>query len=212
MAVKLIGTTSGIELDVETTPKAAKTILYDAAGNALQPNAVYSGLVPVKVRQTATTAAAAVVWGLYNSSSTKIVHVRRLWLEMFFDGTSAATSMEYEMGRMTGITTFSGGTLVTPMHKLSSQSGAQVSAARVLDTGLTTTGGTFQAQGWLGRAGRITVTATLVPPVNLYPVIDTALGIGIPVELVQNEALVFRQLVTSVIGDRLQGYVDFAEV
>ncbi len=211
MAVKIIGTTSGIEVDVETTPKAVKTILYDAAGNALQPNAAYSGLVVVKVRQSATTGAGVVVWGLYNSSSTKIVHIRRMLLEAYFDGTGAVTVMEYEIGKMTGITTFSGGTVVTPSHKITSQSGAQVSSARVLDTGVTTTGGTFQGQCMVIAAPRNTLSATAYSPVVVFP-IQMNNNDGVVMQLVQNEALVIRQLTTSVVGDRIQGFVDFSEV
>src|SRR5437762_2316821 len=152
--------TSGVDADVDSAPKASRVTLYDGAGNALQPNSIYSGIAVVKVRQSAATGAGVVVWGLYNPSATKIVHVRNVYLELFFDGTAAATNMEYEMLKMTGITTFSGGVVVTPSHKITSQSGAQVSSARVLDTGLTTTGGTAQAQMWAGAMGRVTQTTT----------------------------------------------------
>ena len=211
MSAIIRGGTSGTDADVDTPSKASRVTLYDGAGNPIQPNAVYGGVAIVKVRQSAATGAGVVVWGLYNSSATVKVHIYDMWLECFFDGTAAATNMEYEVGRMTGITTFSGGAVVTPSHHRTSQSGSQVSSCRVLDTGLTTTGGAFQSQRAILAMGRVTQTTTISVQGKYLGIVDQNLK-GIVMELVQNEALVIRQLVTSVIGDRIQGAVKFYEV
>jgi hypothetical protein len=208
---KILGSDGATILSVDATPKAARVTLYDGAGNALQPNAVYSGIATVKVRQSAATGAGVVVWGIHNPNATKVVNIRNIFLELFFDGTAVATNMEYEILKMTGITTFSGGAVVTPSHKVSSQSGAQVSVVRVLDTGLTTTGGAAQAQAAIFAMGRAAQTTTSMVRGQYEPIKPNVLT-GVALQLVQNEALVIRQLVTSVIGDRIQGWIDFAEV
>jgi hypothetical protein len=213
MSVKIVGAVSGVEADTNATSKALNVILYDSNNNPLQPTKTYSGIVLINVRQSAATAAGAVVWGLYNANATKIVHVESILLQMFFDGVAVATNMRYELLKMTGITAFSGGAAVTPSHKITSQSGAQVSAARVLDTGLTTTGGVAQAAFWNGLMGRVTQTATNFQSTQFNIPVASAAGAlaGINWQLAQNEALVLRQLVTSVIGDNVVGAVEFNE-
>lgn len=214
MSITLAGGTTGTLQEVDTTSKAGRVILYDSAGNVLQPTPVYEGIALINVRQSAATAAGVVTWGLYNSHASRIVRIRSLLLQLFFDGTAAATLMKYELLKMTGITTFSGGTLVTPSHKRTSLSGAQVSACRVLDTGLTTTGGTAQAAMWNGVQGRVTQTTTVFSQSIIIPQIASPNGslVAMNVELAQNEALVLRQLATSVIGDNVVGSCEFVEV
>lgn len=214
MSVKIVGATTGTEMEVDTTPKAGRAILYDSSGAVLQPTSTYSGLALINVRQSAATAAGVVTWGLYNANASKIVRIQSVYLTMFFDGTAVATLMRYELLKMTGITVFSGGVLVTPAHKITSQSGAQVSAARVLDTGLTTTGGTAQSAAWNGLMGRVTQTTTnFQSQIHNVPVATAAGGlVATNIQLAQNEALVLRQLVTSVIGDNVVGAVEFTEV
>ena len=191
----------------------AQVVNYDSAGAELAKPASYAGIYNVNVRQSAATAAGAAVWAIYNSSSTVKVMIRSAWFQLLFDGTAAATLMKYELVKYTGVTAFSGGSLVTPMHKRSSLSGAVVAVARVLDTGLTLTGGTAQAIIQVGTMGRVTQTTT-----NFQSVISMPLGANergtinaMAIELAQNEALALRQTVTSVIGDNVIGYVETAE-
>lgn len=207
MAVKIVGTTSGVEMDVEALPKAAKVTLYDASGNSLLPNLTFAGVALINVRQSAATGATAVVWGIHNPSSTKTVLVRKLWLNCFFDGTAAATLMKYEVLKATGVTAFSGGTVVTPLSKITSQS--QASSVRLLDTGLTTTGATFGGAATNIAMGRVTQTTTNFQA-NQQLMDWTSLQ-AVDVKLVQNELLCIRQTVTSVIGDNIVGYCEFSE-
>lgn len=165
-------------------------------------------LYSVSVRQSAATSAGAIVWGLHNPSASKIVSVRSALLQMFFDGTAAATLMKYELVKYTGVTAFSAGAVVTPMYKRSALSADVAAVARVLDTGLTATNGAAQAIVPIGAMGRVTQTTTNFQ--SVWPALDKELGLAI--ELAQNELLAIRQTVTSVIGDNVLGYVEAVEL
>jgi hypothetical protein len=214
MSIKIVGATSGTEMEVDTTPAAGRVIIYDSQGNPIQRTIEYAGIVLVNVRQSAATGAGVATWGLYNNSATKILRIKSIYFSMFFDGTAAATLMKYEWLKMTGITTFSGGAVVTPSHKITSLSGAYIGQARVLDTGLTTTGGTAQAAMWNGAKGRVTQTTTNFEA-DTYSIPVASQGgqlVSTNVQLAQNEALILRQLVTSVIGDNVVGSVEFDQI
>lgn len=213
MSIIITGGASGINADVDTTPQALRAILYGPDGQPLQSDPSYSGIALINVRQAAATGAGAVTWGLYNPSAVKNVIIESIKLALFFDGAAVATLMRYELLRMTTITTFSGGVLVTPAPKLTSEIGAQVSQCRLLASGLTTTGGVAQSALWNGLQGRVLQTTTIfVQSIFDIPVASPGGGlIGRPIVLVQNEALVLRQLVTSVIGDNVVGAVEFRE-
>lgn len=168
-------------------------------------------IYPVNVRQTAATGAGAIVWGLHNPSTTKTVAVRAMQLQQFFDGTAAATLMKYEIVKYTGVTAFSAGTAVTPLYKRTGLSGAIVGVSRVLDTGLTATGGAAQAVVPLLAMGRVTQTTTnfqsaLVLPMPAHDYLNASM-----IELANNELLAIRQSATSVIGDNIVGYVEAVE-
>jgi hypothetical protein len=212
VSFKIVGTLSGVEADT-TTSNALKVSLYDPSGNALQVVPTYAGIALINIRQSAAQGANTTVWGLYNSSSSKIVYIQSINLQLFFDGTAVATNMKYALMKMTGITTFSGGTIVTPSHKITSLSGAQVSQARFLDTGLTTTGGTAQAAFWNGAQGRVTQTTTVFDSTLFSIPTGSASGqlVGTNIQLAQNEALILQNLVTGVIGDNVLGSVEFLE-
>lgn len=186
---------------------SVNAIITDSLGTQLAPAVSWAGVYNINVRQSAATAAGVITWGLYNASATKIVYVRSMYLQMYFDGTAAATLMKYELVKYTGVTAFSGGAVVTPMHKRTSLSGAIVSAARVLDTGLTATSGVAQQIFQVGVQGRVTQTTTAFS-FSSYQVLGTnergTLN-AMSMELAQNELLALRQTVVSVIGDNVTG-------
>lgn len=193
---------------------SVNAIMVDSAGVELAKPSAHAAVYAVNVRQTAATAAGAIVWGLYNASATKIINIRSMALQMFFDGTAAATLMKYEMVKYTGVTGFSLGVVVTAMHKRTSLAAAVVGVARVLDTGLTATGGTAQAVVPLGAMGRVTQTATNFQSVWSMPLSPAERGTiaAMSIELAQNELLAIRQSAVSVIGDNIVGYVEASEI
>lgn len=193
---------------------SVNAISVDSLGVELTKPPTYTSVYAVNVRQSAATAASSIVWGLHNPSATKIICIRSAALQLFFDGTAAATLMKYELVKYTGVTSFSLGVVVTGMHKRTSLSGAVVGVARVLDTGLTATGGTAQAVVPVGAMGRVTQTATNFQCAWAMPLSANERGTinAMSIELAQNELLAIRQSATSVIGDNIVGYVETAEV
>jgi hypothetical protein len=168
---------------------------------------------PINVRQSAATGAGAIVWGLYNPNATKIIVARLAMLQMFFDGTAAATLMKYELVKYTGVTAFSGASPTVPMIKRTGLASSVVGVARTLDTGLTATNGAAQTPIPLGAMGRVTQTTT-----NFQSLWSTLgfqtpeLNNAVAIELATNELLAIRQSVVSVIGDNIVGYVEATEV
>lgn len=195
-------------LTVHPTAKAARVLLYDASGNPLSRAATFSGSAEVENRQTATTGAGAVVWGLHNPHASIKIYIPRISLFAFFDGTAAATLMKYEVVKATSVTAFSGGIAVTPVTRLTGQTA--VGVVRLLDTGLTTTG--IAAVQVLGNIvmGRVTQTTTLYNETNKLWDSSGMLSLK-DIRLDQNEILAIRQTVTSVIGDNVCGTVDWYE-
>lgn len=205
---------SGVSADLWTigaTSKAGRVSMYDDAGNSLVPAELARGSVAIVVRQSATTAAGACTWGLRNSGSTRTIQILSATVQYSFDGTGAATELRYEFIKGTGVTVFSGGSVVTPSIYKTSLTQATHVDARVLDTGLTTTGlsagASINVSGW----SRLTHSATqagLFSPVAFFDFSELGMG---PLELAQNEIFCLRQLTTSVIGDTVLGNVAFIE-
>jgi hypothetical protein len=194
---------------------SVQAVLYDFNGNQLAPVVSYGGVYPVIVRQSAATAAPAIVWALWNpTGSGKVITIRAFQLQMFFDGTAVATLMKYEMIKYTGVTAFGSGTVVSPLHKRTALSGALVGQARVLDTGMALTGGAAQVAIPIGAMGRVTQTTTAFASYLTQPLSQSERGTltAMAIELAPQEAFVFRQTVASVIGDNLVGYVETGEV
>lgn len=191
------------------------SILVDANGNQLAPVAAHGGIWPVVIRQTAATVAATIVWALWNpTASVKTIHVRSINLALFFDGVAAATLMKYELLKLTGVTAFSAGTALTPVHKRTSLSGALVGQAKVLDTGFTLTGGAAQQAIQIGAQGRVTQTVTAFSQsiVQMLAANERGTVNAMAIELAAQEALAIRLNATAVIGDNCVGYVETAEV
>jgi hypothetical protein len=211
MAVVKSGASSD-QWTVDPTSKAGRVTLYDAAGNCLQPTELARGAVSIVVRQSAATAAGAVVWGLRNSSGTRTINVLRILFNLGFDGTGAATLMRYEFLKATGVTSFTGGAAVTPSIFKTALTQAVGADPRVLNTGLTLTGATFGGPLYTVGWGRLTPSATAQACGGEHVIDFAELGMG-PFELAQNEVLCIRNGPTnpSVIGDTLTGSVFFVE-
>ncbi len=164
------------------------------------------GVLDIRVAQSATTAAGASVWAVRNATAGKVIFITKIWIQLSFLGTGAATSMVYELIKGTGCTAMSGGSAVTALLKKAGVTNPDVDA-RVLDTGLTQTSISQGAAFWNMSHQRVTNGATQTSnttgPMVLLDFSDD------PIELVQNEVLSLRQAATSVIGDTVRGGVEF---
>lgn len=101
--------------------------------------------LPVNIRQSAITASGATVFAMRNSgTSTIIVFIERIYLMLGFDfGTPLIrTTQKYDLVRFSAATP-TGGTTLSVQQVWSGDPASQVTDARFLDTGLTTTGVVF---------------------------------------------------------------------
>lgn len=185
-------------------------VLFDAAGNQLSPAELARGAANILVRQTAASAAGTVVWALRNSGS-RTIQIPRIFLQLSFDGTGAATLMRYELLKATGVTSITGGAAVTPSNFKTALSFNSVDC-KVLDTGLTLNGASFGGPILTATQGRLTPSATAQSAGSPAYIDLPTLGMG-PIELAPNEALVLRVGPTNVavIGDSVFGSVFLIE-
>lgn len=179
--------------------------------------------LPIAVRQTATTAAAAVVWAMLNPlTSKKPLYLRRLFVNVMFDGTPAASQSQYLVKRFRG-TTIIDGTALTPQSHNRLDKGAlgvnQVSAvtAAFLDTGLTLAGITFDGAGIVGAPavfGNARQVAAGAQYAMDYDAMDSGSGFSgrgaFCLDIGDGVALVLGQ--TAVVGDGIQGYASWDEM
>lgn len=167
---------------------------------------VNKGILDIRVVQSATTAAGASTWAVRCATASKIIYISKIWMQLSFSGTGAATEMVYEWIKGTACTAMSGGAAVTALLKKAGVTNPDVDA-RVLDTGLTQTGISQGAAFFNMAWQRVTHAATQTDA--------TTSGLAVldfsddPIELAQNEVLSLRQGATSVVGDTVRGGVEF---
>jgi hypothetical protein len=210
MAIIKSGATAD-ELTIDVTSKAARSTLYRPSGELIYPTLLGRYVTPIKVRQTTAAAADTVPWALWNQNGTRTIRVLAIKWRQFFDGTAAATLMRYEFTKVTGVTAFSGGSTVTAVI-LRTTEGAPVSGvARLLDTGLTLTGGSHVELTAANPHGRVTQTTTVFNASEYEVNFLSGYG-GSLLELNNQEALALRLDVVAVIGDNVAGAVFWEEV
>jgi hypothetical protein len=101
--------------------------------------------LPVKIRQTAATGSGATIFAMRNgTASTITVIIERIELLLGFDAGTPITrsTQSYDLVRFSAATP-TGGTSLSVAQMYSGDVGTQITDARWLDTGLTTTGIVF---------------------------------------------------------------------
>lgn len=170
--------------------------------------------LPIAVRQTAATASTAVVWEILNPpSSLRRVHLRRLFVNVMFDGTSAASQSQYQLSRFRSTTPAAGSaqTVVKQIVSDATVGKDSVVTSRFLDTGLTVAGIAVDAPGASFGAPR---TQGASCQYNMdYPAAE-AVGDTLKGQLVlePGDGLALVLGVAAVIGDGIQGWVEWDEM
>lgn len=162
------------------------------------------GIAHVSVIATATTAADASLWAIRNKTAAKTLFITRIWLQMSFNGTGAATEQRYALRKGISCTAMSGGAAVTPLLKRTAITNPNVDC-RVLDTGLTQTGISQGAVFWSCAWARLTHSATQAGGISPLFTLD----FQSPLELAQNEVLSLQNVVAAVVGDSVFGACEF---
>lgn len=199
---------SADQLTVDPTSKAARNSLYDSAGNLVTYAPTGAYVLPINIRQTAATAAAATVWAMRYVTGALVVKLKKIRLSIGFDGTAAAgTSLGYQLMRFSAATP-TAGTAITVIKKRTAYAGSVVTDARFLDTGLTVAGVVFETAFDINKipASVTGVTQTMfidfVEPANRFGEFDLASGEGLAIQLER----------TAIVGQTLDGYVEWVEV
>lgn len=201
---------------VALTNGTQKTQIVDGSGNVITstaetskqsldvtvvaPAASYYSL-PVNIRQTAATAANATVFAMRNAAaSTKTVYIEDIELLMAFDvGTPLTRSLQrYDLVRFSAATP-TAGTALTVVMMDSAAAATQVTDARFVDTGLTTTSVSF------GTAfATISCPATDATTSHFH-------RSGIALKLAAGEGFCIRLTVAAVVGQSLSGCITWSE-
>lgn len=192
---------------IDPVSKAGRVTPYDSSGNEQAPfpsPGAYA--LPINIRQTAATAANATVWTMRNGGSKK-VFIRRILLAMLFDGSAAAaTTLKYLLARFSAATP-TGGTALTVVKMQTTFASSTLADARFLDTGLTTTGVTFETE-WatIGLPASVTSGSLFwnMPFIGSNEAKE-------PFVLNPNEGLAIRLQNAAVIGLGLTGSVHWDE-
>lgn len=170
------------------------------AYKSIKPREFTGGMiVPVGLvgRQSGTPSADATLWALRNTG-TVTMFLRRLYLVASFDGTAAATTALYRVGRFATATP-SGGSAVVPILRHASFT-LPTYDCREAVAGVTTTNCTFDAGAYtLGCQRQVSATAVLdIWTPRSADMLSLAPGAG----------LCIRLSAAGVVGDCLTGAVE----
>jgi hypothetical protein len=216
MPVQIQSGTSSSALTIDPVSKAARVTLYTTDGSPLHPQDAYRGIVSISVRQLLTSGAAqgSAVWAIHNVTGTKTINIKQVQIQMFFDGTAAATLMKYEFVKATGVTSLTGGTAVVPLAKKTSISTTAAAKVMVFDgsANLSAPGAIYGGVMCPLVSGRVTQTALSFS--STLSTMSFENFREFPIELAANEMLALRPSAGwtgTVIGDNIVGYVEFSE-
>lgn len=193
-------------LTIDATSKAARATQYDSGGTELFPAITGAYMLPIRVRQTATTAAASTVWAMRNVSGPLTVYIRKIKGAIIFDGTAATNTIGYDFMRFTTATP-SSGTALTVIKKRTAYASSNVTDARFVDTGLTVTSIVFETP-FAQALTPISVTSMVRP----FEIDFTENGIRQSgFELASGQGLAIQLTATAVVGLAINGWVEWDE-
>lgn len=191
---------------IEEESKAGRVLPVGIDGSPLGYRADKTrGLAKIHVRQTAATAAGANVWVFRSKTSARVQYIRRVWWQLSFDGTGAATQMAYAWRKGFTCTAITNGSYVIPAVKRTSLVSTDLEI-KTLDTGLTLTGVSWDADIDRSTWSRLTPSATQAGVISPRFELNFA---DQPLELAQDEVFALYSLNNSVIGDTVTGGIDF---
>lgn len=165
-------------------------------------------MLPIAFRQTAATAADSTLWAMRNLGVNRAVYIRRLVLNVTFDGVAAASTSQYEVRRFRTATP-TGGTALTVVKKNTNDAASAITDARFVDTGLTVVGVAYDAPSVTVGAPR--AAAAIVQGMYEWPGMSSGQGSGAFV-LAENDGLCIRNGLVTVIGDAVTGWIEWDEV
>jgi hypothetical protein len=165
--------------------------------------------LPIYLRQTGATAADSTVWAMRNLGvPSRAIYLRRLAVNVMFDGTAAASTSRYELRRFRTATP-TNGTALTVVKQNTDEAASVVTDARFLDTGLTVAAVTFDTPAMaMGAPRQVGACASYV---REWPGMMAEQGSGAFI-IKPTDGICLRLGVASVIGDNIQGWIEWDEV
>lgn len=193
---------------IDPTSKAGRVTLYDAAGNEIHPVPTGAYVMPlVRGRITAAIAANSLIWGM-RAGASLTVFIRRIRIVCAFDGTAAASTQQFEFIRFVNANP-TGGSVLTPIKKRGAYAGSTVQDARFnAGAALGVAGISFDGNGFgdFGVSRGATGASAM-----LELVFSSAAERFSRFELAPNEGLGIRTVVATVVGDSIQGAIEWDE-
>lgn len=168
---------------------------------------IRSYMLPIAVRQTAATVAGKAVWAMRSLGiAPRTIYIRRILVNIMFDGTPAGSQAQYQLVRFRGAT-HTGGSALTVIQKNVDDAATAVTDARFLDTGLTDAGVTYDAM--IASFGGTRQNAAS----NQYPIDwpGHAMPDARPLMIKDRDGLALLLGVAAVIGDGIQGFIEWDE-
>src|ERR1043166_4867872 len=210
MSIKIIGGTSGIDAEVDTTSKALRSTLYDSAGNEIASPPAGSYIAQIDLRPGAiTVGSTTTLWSMRNGA-TKTCFLRRIFAQGSVNPTTAAASSWYYALARFSTATPSGGSAATALKKRTGYSNSTVADVRQIASGatggLTITSVVFESNFsiWTGPRSD---AAAVVLDMNFYTSANERFN---SFELAPNEGLAILAPVNNVVaGDFLTGHIEW---
>ncbi len=213
MAIELVGSPSGTKQEVDTTPKAARVIIYDSAGNAVDPSPTGSYLANLSIRHTAADASASAVFAMTNpTGSGRTVYIRAIRGRVLFDGTAAAaTTSGYELIRYGTNVNPTTGTTVGRVKKRTAYTASVIADANIQQKSgvLTLTSAVFDTSGALHTI-RLPLSVTGSISELDFDLVQSNQPASY-LELAPGEGLAIRLIAAAVIGLGLGGSLEWDE-
>jgi len=204
LANQIIGQDAVTLLKTDSVSGAARVTLYTSAGNELKKmGAGYAIAIPFMVGGTPAANSTLLA---FRNLGTKKVRIRKILLNVSFNGTAAATTQSYELRRFTTATP-TGGTAITVIKKRNSAVTSTVTDARfggTTQTALTVTGVVFESP-WAAIGQQRQVGSS-----QSHEIIFSDPEDGFEIDV--NEGFCIRNAVTGVAGDGLAGMIEWEEV
>lgn len=185
---------------LSTIPSIGQVNTVYAAAVEHVPSGINRYKIPIRIRQSATTAAGVTVFAMRNpTTSTRKVFLGSIHLNAAFDTGTGLTRalLGYDIVRFSAATP-TGGTAIAVIPLDTTNATSQVTDARFLDTGLTTTGVVFETP--FVTVGVPAVDGSVSHYDNTYCLV-----------LAPGQGLCFRLNVQALVGQSISGHIGWRE-
>lgn len=206
MGISLVSGNLDHEVTIDPASKAVRASLYTSEETARFVSPIGSYSAPINMGQFGTPAAGSFVWALKNGFHS-VLEIRRILGNVGYAGVAGATTQTYQFVKFRGINP-TGGTLVQPVRKRSTDNASRVFEVRQAITALTTTGIIIDDNPFFSMS---------YPRQPAGPSFSSQMEFTISrqeydqIQIGPNEGIGIRLLVAGIAGDSINGCVIWDE-